>query len=160
MKLEIYNMAGHLIRRLNQISVSIFQDRMKSNGFDLTPVQFAALNAIRVNPGIDQASLAGLIAYDRATIGGVVDRLEAKGYVTRKVSARDRRARVATLTDSGRTLLNQVMPLVQDLQQDILGGLNAQEQQDFLRLATKAAEAGNHLSRAPLVDTGDAKGAG
>ncbi|WP_095589488.1 MarR family winged helix-turn-helix transcriptional regulator [Actibacterium ureilyticum] len=157
MKLEIYNMAGHLIRRLNQISVSIFQDRMKSNGIDLTPVQFAALNAIRVNPGIDQASLAGLIAYDRATIGGVVDRLESKGYVARKVSARDRRARVATLTEPGRALLARVMPLVQDLQQDILGGLDPQEQQEFLRLATKAADAGNHLSRAPLVDPGDAR---
>lgn len=152
MKLEIYNMAGHLIRRLNQISVSIFQDRMKSNGIDLTPVQFAALNAIRVNPGIDQARLAGLIAYDRATIGGVVDRLEAKGYVSRKTSERDRRARVATLTETGAALLSTVMPLVQELQQDILCGLDAQERQEFLRLASKAAGAGNHLSRAPLVN--------
>lgn len=151
MKLEIYNMAGHLIRRLNQISVSVFQDRVKAMGVDLTPVQFAAMNAIRVNPGIDQASLAGLIAHDRATIGGVVDRLEAKGYVIRKTSDRDRRARVATLTEAGKDLLRRLTPVIQELQVEILAGLDEEERQEFMRLATKAAAAGNHLSRAPLI---------
>ena len=45
--MDIYNYAGHLIRRLNQISTSVFQAGMKEAGQDLTPVQFAALNAIR-----------------------------------------------------------------------------------------------------------------
>jgi len=84
----IYNMAGHLIRRLNQISASVFQERVLACGHDMTSVQFAALNAISSNEGIDQATLAGLIAYDRPTIGGVVDRLEKKGLVTKVVSQR------------------------------------------------------------------------
>lgn len=151
MKMEIYNMAGHLIRRLNQISTSVFQDRMKAGGVDLTPVQFGALNAIRTNPGIDQARLAGLIAYDRATIGGVVDRLEAKGLVARQVSPKDRRARVMRLTAEGEALLARVLPEVQALQADILMGLTEAERAEFLRLAAKAAAAGNHLSRAPLT---------
>lgn len=151
MKLEIHNMAGHLIRRLNQISVSVFQDRMKSLGYNLTSVQFAAMNAVRANPGIDQASLAGLIAYDRATIGGVVDRLEAKGYVLRRTGERDRRAREVSLTDLGHQVLADVSPEVRKLQSDILSGLDAAEQAEFLRLAAKAAQGGNLLSRAPLV---------
>ncbi|MGB0658972.1 MAG: MarR family winged helix-turn-helix transcriptional regulator [Mangrovicoccus sp.] len=155
MKLEIYNMAGHLIRRLNQISVSVFQERIKAQGLDLTPVQFAAMNAIRANPGIDQARLAGMIAYDRATIGGVVDRLQAKGYVSRKTSARDRRARVVQLTEEGAATLARLTPVISELQKDILSGLDEQEQVEFLRLATKAAAGGNHLSRAPLVTPED-----
>lgn len=151
MKLEIHNMAGHLIRRLNQISASVFQDRMKSLGLDLTSVQFAAMNAIRVNPGIDQASLAGLIAYDRATIGGVVDRLEAKGLVIRRTNERDRRAREVSLTEQGEELLAKITPTVRALQADILVGLNPDEQVQFLKLAEKAAQGGNALSRAPLV---------
>ena len=43
---EIYQMAGHLIRRLQQISVSVFTEHMRAAGYDLTPVQFAALSAI------------------------------------------------------------------------------------------------------------------
>lgn len=149
-KLQIYNMAGHLIRRLNQISTSIFQDRMKASGFEITPVQFAALNAIKSHPGIDQASLAGLIAYDRATIGGVVDRLESKTLVERVVSKRDRRARELTLTPQGKVTLEELMPIVLELQPHILTGLSPEEAVEFLRLAEKIANAGNELSRAPL----------
>ena len=149
--LEIHNMAGHLIRRLNQISTSVFQDRVKASGYDLTPVQFAALNAIYANPGIDQASLAGLIAYDRATIGGVVDRLEAKKFVLRKVSPRDRRARELSLSQAGETALGALTPVVRAMQADMLAGLSASERSEFLRLAKKAADCGNDLSRAPLV---------
>ena len=69
---EVHAMPGHLIRRLQQIAVSVFTERVTKAGFDITPVQFAALSTIAENPGLDQASLAGLIAYDRVTIGGVV----------------------------------------------------------------------------------------
>jgi len=150
-KLEIHNMAGHLIRRLNQISASVFQEQMKANGYDLTSVQFAAMNAIDANPGIDQASLAGLIAYDKATIGGVIDRLEAKGYVLRAVSSRDRRARELSLSKAGEAVLSDLKPVVRDMQQIILTGLDEAERTEFLRLAQKAADGGNELSRAPLV---------
>lgn len=149
--MEIYNYAGHLIRRLNQISTSVFQAGMKQAGHDLTPVQFAALNAIRQHPGVDQATVAGLIAYDRATIGGVIERLEQKGLVARTVSPRDRRARELAITDLGRETLETLGAVVRALQPAILTGLDPTEQAEFLRLAAKAAEAGNSLSRAPLT---------
>lgn len=151
MKLEIYNMAGHLIRRLNQISTSVFTEGMKQAGFDLTAVQFAAMNAIRANPGLDQASLAGRIAYDRSTIGGVIDRLEAKGYIARRVSDRDRRARELLLTPRGEAVLQEITPVVRNLQPAILSGLSEEERATFLALAHKAADSGNELSRAPLL---------
>ena len=56
-------------------------------------MQYAALAAINANPGIDQVTLAGLIAYDRTTVTGVVDRLVQKGLVVRHATIRDRRAR-------------------------------------------------------------------
>jgi len=147
---NIYNMAGHLIRRLNQISVSVFQSRVREAGYDMTSVQFAALNGIRKYPGIDQARLAGLIAYDRATIGGVIDRLEAKGLVSRSVSKRDRRFRRLALTEAGTAALERIGPVVASLQDEILSGLTKEERVEFIRLASKAAVAGNELSRAPL----------
>ena len=147
---EIYSMPGHLIRRLNQISVSIFQDRMAELGLDLTSVQFAALSTLEANPGIDQATLAGLIAYDRVTIGGVVDRLEAKGLLARIVNARDRRARQLALTPAGSALLTRVRPEVLAIQPEILPGLSDEERRIFLGLAARAAEVGNERSRAPL----------
>lgn len=149
-RMEIYNMAGHLVRRMHQISVAVFADRMAALGIELTPVQFATLHVALSHPGIDQASLAGMIAYDKATLGGVVDRLEAKGLIDRKVSPKDRRARVLHITDKGRTLFDRVVPEVQDLQSDILTGLNKEESSQLLALLKKTTDAGNSLSRAPL----------
>jgi DNA-binding MarR family transcriptional regulator len=131
-------MAGHLIRRLHQQSTQVFQERTQAAGFDLTSVQFAALDAIALQPGIDQASLAATIGFDRATIGGVVDRLELKGLVQRMVSAQDRRSRRLHLTPAGELLLGACRPLVEALQADILGPLSPAERTAFLALAHKA----------------------
>lgn len=147
---DLLDMPGHLIRRMNQISVSVFADRMAREGLDLTQVQYAALWTIGEEPGLDQARLAGAIAYDRATIGGVVDRLVAKGLVQRSVSRRDRRARELTLTPRGQALLERVRPAVERLQSDILQGLDAGERAQLVALLKKATDAGNALSRAPL----------
>ena len=55
-------MPGHLARRFQQIAVAVFLAEVEGAGFDLTPVQYAALAAIKLNPGIDQVTRAGLIA--------------------------------------------------------------------------------------------------
>lgn len=148
---DLYGMAGHLIRRLHQISTSVFAQRMKDAGIDLTPVQFGVLSALHSNPDVDQATLAGLIAHDRVTIGAVLDRLQNKGLIERKVSPRDRRARILSLTSAGQTLLETTTPIVWTLQEDILGGLDSQERDKLLDLMRKVATASNELSRAPLL---------
>lgn len=131
-------MAGHLIRRLHQQSTQVFQAQTQAAGFDLTSVQFAALDGIAHHPGIDQASLAASISFDRATIGGVIDRLALKGLVNRVVSAQDRRARQLHLTPAGEQLLAASRPVVQALQAQILAPLSAAERGAFIRLAQKA----------------------
>lgn len=136
--MEFNGVAGHLVRRLHQISTRIFTKRTHEAGFDLTQVQFAAMDAIRAHPGIDQAGVAALIAYDRATIGGVIDRLEQKGHIKRTVSSKDRRAREISITPEGDQLYSALKPVVQNLQSDILQGLNETERATFLALLQKA----------------------
>lgn len=135
------SMPGHLIRRLHQVSTQVFHQQVRDAGYDLTPVQFAALDALRHSPGTDQAGLAQIIGKDRATIGSVIDRLEQKGYLERIVSPLDKRARVLNLTPEGEVLIKSVLPVVEKLQKDILPGLSDTEYRQFLRLATKAVRA-------------------
>jgi DNA-binding MarR family transcriptional regulator len=136
--MDSLDMAGHLIRRLHQLSTQVFVQRTQAAGFDLTPVQFAALDAIGHHPGTDQATVAELIAYDRATIGGVIERLEQKGWVDRVVSERDRRARVLSLTAEGERILQALVPVVRNLQDEILASLGEADRARFLRLARQA----------------------
>lgn len=137
-KMERSAMAGHLIRRLQQQSTQVFQTRMHAAGFDLTSVQFAALDAIAQHPGIDQATLSATIGFDRATIGGVIERLESKGLILRGISEVDRRARILHLTSHGSDLLSECRPIVETLQLEILGSLTREERRVFTALAQKA----------------------
>lgn len=147
---EIFNMPGHLIRRLNQISMAVFAEGMVENDADITPVQYAALTTIRETPGIGQAELAGAIAYDKATIGGVVDRLVTKGLILRQKSKTDGRARTLVISREGEALLDRIKPIVRALQDTILSGLDHEEKVQMISLLKKTTAAGNTRSRAPL----------
>lgn len=136
--MAVLGMAGHLIRRLHQQSTQLFAQRTQEAGFEVTPVQFAALDAIHAHPAVDQSQVAELIGYDRATIGGVIDRLEKKGWVFRVVSPTDRRARQLSLSPEGTRVRGQLVPIVRKLQKDILHPLTSQEQSDFIALTQRA----------------------
>lgn len=135
---NLYTLPGHLIRRLHQQSTAVFQDQTRAAGFDLTSVQYAALSVLESEAGLDQATLAKRIAYDRATIGGVVKRLEQKGLVTRAPDNHDRRAYRLDLTPEGKTLLIGIRPVVGALQARILPGLSPSEVDTLLRLIRRA----------------------
>ena len=132
--LFVHSMPGHLVRRLQQVAVRLFSDEV--NG-DLTPVQFAALCAINDRPNIGQAALAALIGYDRATMGGVIDRLEQKGFVARIASAEDRRSNALALSAAGHKVIAAVKPKVEAVQQSLLAPLSDAEQRQFEAMCLK-----------------------
>ncbi len=138
---------GHLIRRAQQIAVALFMEECA--GFDLTPVQYAALAALAANPELDATRLSHLIALDRSTIGSVLERLEAKTLVERRPSAEDRRVKRLRIRPEGRRLLADVEQAVERAQRRIVAPLDAEEQRTFLRLLARLVEANNELSRAP-----------
>lgn len=128
---------GYLIRRLHQISVGHFTRMVLEDGFDLTPVQFAALQVIVDQPGLDQITVAGLISYDRVTIGGVIDRLERKKLIVRRISKTDRRARELFPTRQGQNALSKIRTIVARSQKEILRNLTDDEEIEFVRLLRK-----------------------
>ena len=134
-------MPGHLIRRLHQHSTQVFAAAMAEAGEDLTPVQFAMIDALAAEPDRDQASLARAIGKDRATVGAVAERLEKKGLIARRGSETDRRAILLSLTDSGQTLHGRLAPVVAALQAAILPGLDEAECTAFVALAARALAA-------------------
>ena len=144
---DLENLPGHLIRRLNQIAVGIFMMEMESLG--LTPIQFAALQAIHQHPKIDQKTLAQLIGLDTSTTGGVIDRLELRGLVDRQASEFDRRVRLLVLTEDGQSILQTAVPLMLKAQEKILSPLNATDKKIFMSLLNRLVKENNEYSRAP-----------
>jgi len=138
---------GHYIRRLQQIAVAIFIEETEGHG--ITPVQFAALAEVQRQPQIDQRTLARSIGFDTSTIGGVIDRLEARGLVQRNASPADRRVRLLTLTEAGQAALQAVVPPMLQAQQRMLAPLPPAERVQFMRMLRQLVDANNALSRAP-----------
>lgn len=129
---ELDTLPGHCIRRLQQIAVAIFMQESADAG--VTPVQFAVLQVLAAQPGLDQRTLARAVSFDTSTIGGVVDRLEARGLLTRSHSPGDRRVRLLHLTPEGEELLADLTPSMLRTQGRILEPLSAGERKDFMRM--------------------------
>lgn len=127
-----------VVRRLHQQSTAVFNRELTAAGFDLPPMQFAALNELRTHEDLDQASLAEYIDCDRATLGGIVERLEKKGLVARRQSQVDRRARLVSITEEGESLVSKVEPVVCELQAKIAPNLSESERAELMRLLHKA----------------------
>ena len=126
---------GHQIRRAHQLSVALFME--ETAGFDVTPVQFAILNALMDDPGEDQITLAGRVAFDAATSGSVISRLEAKGWVRREADPTDRRRKLLWVTEPGREVALQMKRAVSKVQSRLIEPLSRDEREQFGALLGK-----------------------
>jgi MarR family transcriptional regulator, lower aerobic nicotinate degradation pathway regulator len=145
---DIYDRPGYLMRRAQQIAVAIFMEECAA--FEITPVQYASLVAIREHPGVDATRLSALIAFDRSTLGDVLERLEAKGWIERSGSPEDKRIKVLRLSREGARMLRQVEPSVVRTQERILAPLRPEDRRRLMALLTQLVDCNNEASRAPL----------
>ena len=144
----VYTKPGYLFRRMQQIAVAIFMEECRA--FDLTPVQYAALVAIQTHPGIDATRLSAVIAFDRSTLGSVIERIEAKGLIERKPSPDDRRIKLLYLARPGAALLREIVPAVDRAQARMLEPLKPAERKTLMALLSQLVDLSNESSRVPL----------
>lgn len=133
---------------MQQIAVSIFMEECKA--FDLTPVQYAALIAIHTHPGIDATRLSAVIAFDRSTLGSVIERLQTKDYIERKPAPEDKRIKLLYLTKSGAALLKEIIPIVERAQARMLEPLKPADRKTLMALMVQLVDLSNEASRVPL----------
>jgi MarR family transcriptional regulator, lower aerobic nicotinate degradation pathway regulator len=144
---DFHAMPGHLIRRAQQISTALFAE--ECSAFDLTAVQFAALMAIRAHPKIDATRLSAQIAFDRSTLGDVLERLEAKGWVARSSSKTDKRVKLLRLSAAGEQLLRRALPAVRRVQERLLSPLEPQDREKMIALLSRLAQMHGDAAPAP-----------
>src|SRR5688572_1753323 len=99
-----------LARRFLQICTTAMAESLE--GSDLTPLQYGVLIYVAGEPGVDQIGLAARVGVDRTNVGLLVDQLEARGLLVRRVSETDRRVRKLSVTPAGATLIKPVAPRV------------------------------------------------
>jgi DNA-binding MarR family transcriptional regulator len=130
--IELYDEPGHLIRRAQQIAVSKFHE---IHGRHVTPIQYAILRTLHETPGIDQVTLAQMIALDTSSTADIAARLETKGWILREVLPR--RQRRLSLTPAGEEVLLELRPGADAMVQGMMSSLEPVEQKEFMRLLRK-----------------------
>lgn len=145
---ELYARPGFLLRRAHQIAVGIFVEECAAYG--LTPPQHSTLIVIERCPGLDQASLARAIGFDRATTGQVVEGLEVRGLLRRENSRTDKRRKALVLTPLGRALMRRAAPAIHRTSERLLAPLQAGQRKQFVELLLQVTGRLNQASRSPV----------
>ncbi len=77
----------------------------------LTNGQFSLLMSLNRPAPAGLGGVANLLAMDRTTLTAALKPLERRGLLIIAADAKDRRARVLSLTDAGRAVLAQALPI-------------------------------------------------
>jgi DNA-binding MarR family transcriptional regulator len=130
----------HLFRLVLQEHGARWTERVTGSSVrDITKPQYAVLRAAQAHPGLDQAAVGQFTGTDKATVTALLDRLERRGLLTREVHPRDRRRRALHLTPKGEQLLDTMIPLVEQVSEELLGRLTATEREQLVALLGKLA---------------------
>ncbi|MGV9503813.1 MarR family winged helix-turn-helix transcriptional regulator [Streptomyces sp. NPDC003642] len=134
--LELQNYIGHLIRRAEQVHTALWYRHVSR---EITSQQFAVLNALSRDPGIDQRTLARFTSLDRSTVNHIVRRLTDQHYVSQVRDEEDRRRTLLSLTDQGVELLDSLIGPAKTINEQLLGVLPGDERKLALNILRKIA---------------------
>ena len=104
---------------------------------EITPMQFAILEVIGCNEGLAQKNVAELVGTAPSVIVKPVRELEMRKLVGRKRSPDDRRHHVLSLTTAGKALQQEAQTRIQEVENNLLAPLNADERAKLLELLHK-----------------------
>lgn len=109
--------------------------------YGLTTAQFFLLTALYEEEDISIGALAQKVALDKATLTGLIDRLERDRLVIRQVSPEDRRAVRVRLTPKAEALRETLTDLYHDTNRHFLSFLTEKERKTFERVVAKIENA-------------------
>lgn len=130
--LDFRSNAGYLIHEADRLMSRQFDRRMRALG--LTRAQWWVLAQLYFNDGVTQSELAQELGFSKAALGGLLDRLEAKGWLERRPHATDRRAKRLYRTRQVGTLLHRMRGVALEMTTDMLAGLDRGDRATLMRL--------------------------
>ena len=99
--------------------------------FNLTYAQYQVLKIIHEQSGITAKEILIYLDSDKATLSGILSRLERNGMIERTKDPDDRRLVHAALTEKSRAVCNDVFAIEAECQRDLLKGLRSREVKHF-----------------------------
>ncbi|GAC1345163.1 MAG: hypothetical protein NVSMB18_24290 [Acetobacteraceae bacterium] len=142
---------GFLVHDVSRMRRTLFDQAMKPLG--ITRSQWWVLSQLsrHARSGMLQTELARDLDVGKVTVGGLIDRLEAAGYVIRIPEKTDRRAKRIMITERGHEILREMVAVGRKLNGIILAGLTP----DAVAAAERALETMKENIRGAVSDKDD-----
>ena len=121
------------VYRVQTEGVALLARRFKGSGHDITPEQFGVLARLRGEQGLNQAQLGERMLKDRHNMTRILNLLEGHGYVERLPDSSDRRIFRIFLTEKGKGVQKELMPIFTRHLDELLGGVPDLDQQTALK---------------------------
>jgi DNA-binding MarR family transcriptional regulator len=121
---------GFLLHDVSRLMRTTFDRRVKGLGF--TRSQWWVLTHLFRMGGATQSELAEVLEVEKPTLGRLLDRLEAKGWVRREADAADRRVKRLYLTDEVEPTIKAMRAVAAEVRRQALAGLSPEEQERFV----------------------------
>ena len=129
---EIRNILGFHIRLAH---VAVYRHFMETfSDLDLTQKQVSVLWLVSDNPGVAQTDLAQRLRMDRATTMGIINRLQARGFLRRGPSPQDRRRKTLYLTEKGDQVLSHAREAIWEHEKWLKSRFTKKEVQTLMSL--------------------------
>lgn len=126
---------GYWLHHMSALHRRVFTADTKK--FGLTAEQYGLLFQLRDRGGISQKQLAELMHKDQATTGKIVEKLEAKRLIYRLPDPSDRRAFLLYITEEGKEVLRQLIPLAETVEAQAWEGVSTGEVELFKQIMRK-----------------------
>lgn len=135
MNFDMDESLGFIVYRTSQAFKKEFSRRLRTYG--LTPEQWSTLNRLGEQDGLSQKDLAERTYKDSPTTARIIDKLENKGLLRRTGDPEDRRVFLIFLTESGKKLREEIIPITIQLNSDASKGLSEKDLNNLLNLLNK-----------------------
>lgn len=116
---------GFLMHDVSRLRRIVFDNFMKP--LAVTRSQWWVLAYLSRHDGMIQSDLATVLELGKAALGGLIDRLEASGFIERRPDASDRRVKRVYLTSRGNQVVKEMRELSHGMSEQILEGLDHEQ---------------------------------
>jgi DNA-binding MarR family transcriptional regulator len=123
-----------LISKICQKLVINLQKSYSESGIEVTPIQGMLLFYLQKNDGSSLTQISQGLMLENPTVTGLIDRLEKLGYVKRSDHPEDRRVYLVHITEKGKKVANQALPIVKKLNEEIKKGYSKEEIENFKKV--------------------------
>lgn len=123
---------GVVISDVARLLRTEFDRRVRKLG--ITRSQWLVLTRLHRSPGASHSELADMLEVEKASVGRMVDRLEANGWVTRRSEKDDRRIKRVYLTAEAERVHKRIWRVAESTVEDALADLSAEESRQLMSL--------------------------